>query len=461
MNQIVGRWIKAGALIFITTLIIAACEGPGGVTGPQGEPGPQGERGPQGEVGPMGPQGEQGPPGADGEQGPQGEQGPAGADGADGADGAQGPQGEQGPQGDQGVEGPVENLAPAPKGFIPAIVINDGGSPMWAYGSDTTAAVGDVTGFFHDDMPEMLSYSARVTAHAGGALDTMVSVVESDDTAGLFIATVTAGALPDPAYTAAVQESYGNSTVEVMATDQDDLWTSQTFYVRANRAPSIRVAGDGKTNLNEGLYETDVVVGTAGDDKTLEIDTGEAFFYDDDELTVTAEVDDPTYASVEVSGDTITVTGLKGTEGAISTSILLRATDTGGLSTKQHVVTLEVDTGPTIKAQPEDLTYTLEATSATVTVVDVARFFTQPPATGSSDGAYVYTAASSNVSVATVQAAAVTDNLAIEVRSLGTTEITLTATEPDAGANARSDTVKYGDPKQAVSVKFMVTVVAD
>ena len=70
MNQIVGRWIKAGALIFVTTLIIAACEGASGVTGPQGPTGVPGPQGPQGETGPMGPQGETGPMGPQGETGP-------------------------------------------------------------------------------------------------------------------------------------------------------------------------------------------------------------------------------------------------------------------------------------------------------------------------------------------------------------------------------------------------------
>ena len=36
MNRTVGRWIKAGALIFIAALVVAACEGPAGPKGDQG-----------------------------------------------------------------------------------------------------------------------------------------------------------------------------------------------------------------------------------------------------------------------------------------------------------------------------------------------------------------------------------------------------------------------------------------
>ena len=39
MNQTVGRWIKAGALIFVAALVLAGCEGASGVKGADGAAG--------------------------------------------------------------------------------------------------------------------------------------------------------------------------------------------------------------------------------------------------------------------------------------------------------------------------------------------------------------------------------------------------------------------------------------
>ena len=45
MNRTMRRWIKAGALIFIATLVVAACEGPAGPTGNAGADGAAGADG--------------------------------------------------------------------------------------------------------------------------------------------------------------------------------------------------------------------------------------------------------------------------------------------------------------------------------------------------------------------------------------------------------------------------------
>ena len=42
MNRIMRRWVKAGALIFVATLVVAACEGPAGPTGTAGPDGTDG-----------------------------------------------------------------------------------------------------------------------------------------------------------------------------------------------------------------------------------------------------------------------------------------------------------------------------------------------------------------------------------------------------------------------------------
>ena len=51
MNQAMRRWIKAGALIFIATLVVAACEGPAGPTGNAGAAGAPGAPGTDGTPG--------------------------------------------------------------------------------------------------------------------------------------------------------------------------------------------------------------------------------------------------------------------------------------------------------------------------------------------------------------------------------------------------------------------------
>ena len=75
MNSAVGRWFKAGALLFIAMLIVAGCEGPAGVAGAKGG---TGAAGPAGEPGGPGPAGEPGAAGPAGEPGAAGPAGPSG-----------------------------------------------------------------------------------------------------------------------------------------------------------------------------------------------------------------------------------------------------------------------------------------------------------------------------------------------------------------------------------------------
>ena len=288
---------------------------------------------------------------------------------------------------------------------------------------------------------------------------------------------------------------YGDTKVEVMASDVEDLWTTQELLVRRNRPPVIRETnalptGDtANQDRNFGRYggaETAnqvVVVGTAGDHKTLKIDTGDAFFYDDDQLMVTAEVEDESHASVTVDGDVITLTGLKGTEvggskTAGDTRILLRVTDSGGLKSNLLTFGLRVDTGPSVKLDKDgnqvasDVGFTLEAEGAkSFYVVDVERFFATQPAGSEVVG---YTASSSDPSVVTVKPTLIAESgqgltagmdLVVYAHSLGESTITLTATEVAASANPRTTTgdnpTRYGDPIQKSELKFKVTIVAE
>ena len=79
MNRAIGRWLKAGALMFIAVLVMAACEGPAGVAGAKGDAGVSGQ---DGAAGPSGQDGAAGPQGLAGQDGAAGPQGPAGQDGA-------------------------------------------------------------------------------------------------------------------------------------------------------------------------------------------------------------------------------------------------------------------------------------------------------------------------------------------------------------------------------------------
>ncbi len=78
------RGLAIGAVLAITVLTLAAC---------QGELGPAGQQGPIGPTGQPGPKGEQGPQGLVGLQGPQGLQGLQGPQGVAGSQGLVGPQG--------------------------------------------------------------------------------------------------------------------------------------------------------------------------------------------------------------------------------------------------------------------------------------------------------------------------------------------------------------------------------
>ena len=90
MNQ-VSRWLKAGVLMFVAVLVIAACEGPAGVAGAKGGTGAAGPAGEPGAAGPAGEPGDTGPAGEPGDTGPAGEPGDTGPAGEPGDTGPAGP----------------------------------------------------------------------------------------------------------------------------------------------------------------------------------------------------------------------------------------------------------------------------------------------------------------------------------------------------------------------------------
>ena len=163
MNRAIGRWLKAGAFLFITVFVIAACEGPAGIPGDPGATGDPGGPGMQGDPGDPGDPGMQGDPGDPGMQGDPGEPG---------------------------------NDAPSGPLFIAnigTVAINDG---VDGVGDAAMAVVGEPeTIDFNDYFDGAAAFSimsvapAQVVATAPGTVTLtpiIKSITESDTTAGVF-----------------------------------------------------------------------------------------------------------------------------------------------------------------------------------------------------------------------------------------------------------------------------------
>ena len=218
MNRAIGRWLKAGAFLFITVFVIAACEGPAGIPGD---------------------------PGATGDPGDPGMQGDPGDPGDPGEPGMQGDPGEPGMQGDPGEPG---NDAPSGPLFIAnigTVAINDGVDGVGE------AADGRGRRARNHRLQRLLRWCSRVLDYVSGPRASgpsversdvptpiIKSITESDTTAGVF-----EFALLDDVTT------YEPSVVTVRATDEDGLWSEQMFDVRRNQAPDAHAATRGSASL--------------------------------------------------------------------------------------------------------------------------------------------------------------------------------------------------------------------
>jgi hypothetical protein len=293
-------------------------------------------------------------------------------------------------------------------------------------------------------------------------------LTEFEDAAGTYTVSLksTLAADPDPV-TAASEEAksaaYGNTMIEVTATDDGLLWTTQEFVVRRNRRPEILVETNEHPMATMNA-PTAAAVGTTNKEAMTEL-MASMYFYDDagDTLKLSGvSVDDDEVADFSVMGDTLTVTGLK----AGITMIRLKAVDTGELLSKQHSVTLTVDAGPEASEKPlEPVTssLSLEATGDPEwkTPLGIGEYF-KLNEINDQEG-HTYTASSSDESKATVKydddatTYEAGDPVVLILKALGDTTITLKVAE-DAYSTDSPDPNEPA-PDQVAERSFVLTVV--
>jgi hypothetical protein len=391
-----------------------------------------------------------------------------------------------GPAGAQGDDGPVDNVGPSPKGLIDPVIINDGqGEDNRCHGSgalenwdhddnaDTDPLIGcglDIAAYFYDnDDPELDFVSTVLAPNAS------VSKIALVDAATLGVELL---ALPDDIY-APIRvvdadpnplpaSPYDDVAVEVMAADDQGLWTTQTFMVRRNRRPTKLPATNG-ANGPALPAETSFIVGTRGDgtvatgnlnQRTLDPKT---YFMDDDTISLQGSMDDYSVAyEMPGSGGKLIVVGNSETT-VYSTTIYLEAVDTGGLRSDRHVLTVNVDPAPTLHATnrlDDEIHVILEQTASAYVIENMARYFDQKiPASGagSGDATLDICATSANHAVATVTAEnGCVDgdgDLSFTLRSVGNSDIKVTATEPG--------TADDEEIEQSASLSFVLNVSAE
>ena len=320
---------------------------------------------------------------------------------------------------------------------------------------------------------------------------------------------------------AVAAHEYTPATVEVMATDTEDLWTTQTFMVMRNRRPVI-LPSDLETTFATQIAATDapddvvtaatvpgppttsIVVGTAGDgtvtkDNHHKVDiAGTDIFADDDSFVMDADIDDYEIASHGDRGAKITVYG----EMQGMTDIHLVAEDSGGLLSRRHKVTIHVDPAPTLHKDNRllsPITAILEQGQPVLVIDNILQYFDQVvpvdatnvvvgegEAITITDATTVngtVCATSDNIAVAvplTVVAATGTTpachgvaravesgdaprwsvgDLVIELKSIGNVEIVVTATEPADADN--SDITGFTTPQQSAALSFELIVQAE
>ena len=335
MNRAIGRWLKAGALMFVAVLVIAACEGPAGPIGKAGTAGNPGAAGPAGDPGAAGPAGD---PGA---------AGPAGDPGA------------AGPPGPPGL-GPDDPLS-----YIPVTVLDDTIDPViisdMAGKMDTAEESVDLTKHFHSN--GVLTYMVTPETHT----EVTISLAES-----MLMVSLKEGA------------AYANHQFMVKATDEKDVSRTLTFNVRRNRTPmkgtaaavsvtvgtqkplvvvsklatmvSSKVAVD---NIRLGVYGATLYPPGTDNEITgarapAATDYGDLYhFLDDpgDKLTLRAISLDTSVVSVATDMMGLSITGKKGTSVGAAVGVLVKAEDADGLESDNSVfLQVLVDPAPSFKA---------------------------------------------------------------------------------------------------------------
>lgn len=242
---------------------------------------------------------------------------------------------------------------------------------------DSAVAV-DVAAYFTDPDGDTLTYAAVSSSEANATVTVAGSAV-----------TVTGVAA-------------GSAMVTVTARDPDGLAAQQTFAVMVpNRAP-----------LAVGTIDSlDVFV-----DSVALVDVAGYFTDPDgDELGFQAVSPDTTLVAVVVSGSVVTATGV----GVGSANVTVTAQDTAGLSAEQNFVVTVPNRAPLAVGTIAEQVVEVDS----VTVVDVAEYFTDPDRQE-----LAYSVAVSDTTRVTVTVSA--SEVAVAGVAKGNATLTVTATDP-------------------------------
>ena len=322
MNRAIGRWIKASALLFITVLVVAACEGAAGI---KGEAGPQGAPGPKGDPGSQGPPGMPGTPGPEGPAGPPGQTGPTG------------------PPGEPGPPGPGADAGPTVTMWIGTKSSNE---------KSATEAGPDITFNANDYFSgaglsfEILSVSHPYYADGDNTTEGNQWVPRAGPCDGCeMVPTVKSISVADDGMVTVGIEStaqYAPSAVVLEATDTNGASVQQTFHVRRNKKPT---AVDFDTTTADVVDDLPVHIGEVS--MTSKLVKLSDLFTDDDDVMVTERFNsNEEVASIAI--DNLLQTSLVSAGKPGISEITLRGTDTGDLSAVK-VVDVFVYEGPKVK----------------------------------------------------------------------------------------------------------------
>jgi hypothetical protein len=392
--------------------------------------------------------------------------------------------------GADGADGPVENVGPSPKGLIPTVVINDGregmykciGSEAMDWDDDDDAGTDpeevcafNVADYFYDNGDSLLDFEfmaigANIAVKSLPSLDVGVYGVELSP-------------LPmnveDPFPNTEMEASdgipnhpYNDVTYEVMASDDQGLWTSQTFKVRRNRRPVVLPAAGENDPADLDPANDSIVVGTRGDGTDTDgkfVVMGDLYFADDDSYRIESRLDDYSIAWHEDDVGKTTVFGAHvgssdrlASAAAPTTNLYILAVDSGNLDSALYKIAVTVDPAPTLHPTnrvDEEIRVILED-ATTYTIADMMDYFDQwVPDTGaqSDEDSYTYCATSNNPFVAepsgtgTGTATAGCDgvgistdgDLMIDLKAVGEAEIKVTATEGGDVGTSQSATLSF------------------
>jgi len=224
----------------------------------------------------------------------------------------------------------------------------------------------------------------------------------------------------------------GEAEVTVTATDPEGLAAQQRFLVTVpNRGPVVADRIPAQT-----LYKRE----------TMPLDLSPHFSDPDgDALAYVAETTNATVAKAAVSGTTLTIQA-----GAQGEAVLtVTATDPAGLSARQSFTVTVLNRAPTVTTPIPEQTIAIGIPDT----VDLAQHFTDP------DGDTLeYTAEASSRTVVRITLRGA--KVILRARTKGTTEVSVTATDPDGLGAAHTFTVVVANQAPTVARPFPELTIA-